>query len=229
QRSLALPLFGIAALRIIIFVTCVWVRAADERPASTRALPWSFQPMRAVTLPNVKDQSRVRSPIDAFILAELEKNKLKPAPAAEKLTLLRRAYFDLVGLPPPLEVLETFVNDNRSDAFPRLIDRLLASPHYGERWGRHWLDVARYADTGGSEADLVYAEAWRYRDYVIRSFNSDKPFDRFIREQIAGDEFWPDNPDAVIATGLYAIGPVLEESAMVSNQLEYECLTDAMD
>src|SRR5438309_1794687 len=111
QRSLALPLFGIAALRIITFVTCVWgggfgsstaVCAADEKPASTRTLPWSFQPIRMVTLPSVKDQSRVRSPIDAFILAELEKNKLKPAPAAEKLTLLRRAYFDLVGLPPPL-------------------------------------------------------------------------------------------------------------------------------
>ena len=106
---------------------------------------------------------------------------------------------------------------------------MLASPHYAERWGRHWLDVVRYADTGGFEADLLYPNAWRFRDYVIRSFDADKPFDRFIQEQIAGDELWPDDPDAVLGSTLFSVGPALSESAMTSGQLEYEWLTDAAD
>src|SRR5207244_8456167 len=102
-------------------------------------------------------------------------------------------YFDLLGLPPPVDEVEKFVNDSSSDAFARLVDKLLASPHYGERWGRHWLDVARYADSGGYETDIYFRNAWRYRDYVGKSFNDDKPYDRFVQEQIAGDEMWPDN------------------------------------
>src|SRR5262249_3328657 len=125
--------------------------------------------------------------------------------------------------------VDAFLADPSPGAFARVLDRLLASPHYGERWGRHWLDVARYADTGGFEADYLYPTAWRYRDYVIRAFNADKPFDRFVQEQVAGDELGPDDPDAVIATGLYCVGPTLGESAMVSTQLEYEWLTDAAD
>jgi hypothetical protein len=171
----------------------------------------------------------VKNPIDAFVLEGLTKHGLTPAPQAGRLTLLRRAYFDLIGLPPPPEEIERFAKDTRPDAYEQLIDRLLALPQYGERWGRHWLDVVRYADTGGFEADHLYPNAWRYRDYVIRSLNRDKPFDRFIQEQVAGDELWPEDREATAATGLYCIGPALAESAMVSNQLEYEWLTDAAD
>jgi hypothetical protein len=171
----------------------------------------------------------VKNPIDAFIRERLTKQNLAPAPSAARLTLLRRAYFDLLGLPPPPEEIDRFAGDDRPDAYERLIDRLLASPQYGERWGRHWLDVARYADTGGFEADHLYPNAWRYRDYVIRSLNADKRVDRFFQEQVAGDELWPTDADAVPATGLYCVGPALAESAMVSDQLEYEWLTDAAD
>ena len=125
------------------------------------------------------------------MLARLEQEGLQPAPAASRETLVRRATLDLLGLPPTPAEVEAFVADESPDAYEKLIDRLLASPHYGERWGRHWLDVARYADSGGFETDIFFGHAWRYRDYVIRSFNADKPFDRFIKEQIAGDELYP--------------------------------------
>jgi len=171
----------------------------------------------------------VKNPIGAFVLAKLEQNHLAPAPPASRLALLRRACFDLTGLPPTPEQVESFRKDDRPVAYAELIERLLASPQYGERWGRHWLDVVHYADSGGFEVDLFYQTAWQYRDYVIRSLNADKPFDRFIQEQVAGDELWPDDAEAITATGLYAIGPVMEESAMISNQLEYEWLTDAAD
>ncbi len=167
--------------------------------------------------------------MDAFVLARLEENKLAPAPVANRVVLLRRVHFDLTGLPPSPEEVETFSKDTRPEAYAELIERLLASPQYGERWARHWLDVVRYADTGGFEHDLSYRNAWRYRDYVIRAFNGNKPFDRFIQEQVAGDELWPDDADAVTATGLYAVGPVSQDSAMMSTQLEYEWLTDAAD
>src|SRR5206468_8620441 len=142
----------------------------------------------------------VRSPIDRFILAKLDEKGLHPAPPADKRTLLRRATFDLIGLPPAPEEIGAFLADDSPDAFARVVDRLLASPHYGEHWGRHWLDVARYADTGGYEQDFTYPNAWRYRDYVIRALNQDKPYDRFIREQIAGDELDDGDDDALIAT-----------------------------
>jgi hypothetical protein len=171
----------------------------------------------------------MRTPIDAFVRHALEKDALAPAPAAGRLALLRRVHFDLIGLPPAPEEVERFLRDERPDAYERLVDRLLASPHHGERWGRHWLDVVRYADTGGFEHDYTYPNAWHFRDYVIRSFNADKPFDRFIREQVAGDELWPDDREAVTATAMYCVGPVLGESAMIGTQLEYEWLTDAAD
>ncbi len=193
------------------------------------ALSWAFRPPRPVSPPACHESTWIRTPVDAFVLHVLEKNGLAPAPPAGRLALLRRVHFDLVGLPPPPEEVERFLRDERPDAYERLVDRLLASPHHGERWGRHWLDVVRYADTGGFEADDTYPNAWRYRDYVIRSFNADKPFDRFIREQVAGDELRPDEPEAVDATSLYCIGPVLGESAMIGGQLEYEWLTDAAD
>jgi hypothetical protein len=141
-----------------------------------------------------------RNPIDAFVLQKLEAKALAPGPDADKVTLIRRASLDLVGLPPTPDEVRAFVADQSPDAFDRLVERLLASPHYGERWGRHWLDLARYAESTGFEDDVTRPNAWRYRDYVISAFNQDKPYDRFVREQIAGDELWPADFQARIAT-----------------------------
>src|SRR5487761_1416411 len=140
---------------------------------------WAFQAMRDPAAPDDPTGWSDR-PLDRFIAQKLREQALEPAPPADRLTLLRRVYFDLIGLPPTPQEVDGFLGDQRPDAFERLIERLLASPHYGERWGRHWMDVVRYADTGGFETDLRYPSAWKYRDYVIRSLNADKPFDRFI-------------------------------------------------
>jgi hypothetical protein len=140
-------------------------------------------------VPRFNDPQSRTNPIDAFLLAKLSDKGLSFSPAADRATLIRRVTFDLIGLPPTPEEVDAFVNDKSADAYQKLVQRLLASPQYGERWGRHWLDVAGYADSeGGSPEDPLRSNAWKYRDYVIRSFNADKPFDRFIREQIAGDE-----------------------------------------
>ena len=128
------------------------------------------------------------NPIDAFVLSRSRAEGLSPAPPADKRTLARRAYFDLTGLPPTNEQLEEFLQDDQPDAWERLIDRLLASPHYGEQWARHWLDLVRYAETNSFERDGAKPNAWKYRDYVIRAFNEDKPYDQFVKEQFAGDE-----------------------------------------
>src|SRR5579871_168447 len=198
-------------------------------PAISRAEPtWPFHPIQMVQPPSDRTGSPA-NPIDRFLRAKRQEQHLESVGPADKRTLLRRATFDLIGLPPTPEELDAFLNDRSEDAFAKVVDRLLASPQYGERWGRHWLDVVRYADTGGFEADHLYPNAWKYRDYVIRSFNANKPFDRFVQEQVAGDELWPSDADAVTATALYCVGPVLAESAMISNQLEYEWLTDAVD
>ena len=139
-------------------------------------------------MPAVKNQAWVKNPIDAFVLAKLEEKNLKPNPPADRLTLLRRATIDMTGLPPTQEEIQQFLNDKSPNAWEKVVDRLLASPAYGERWARHWLDVARYADSNGFKADETRPNIWRYRDYVINAFNDDKPYDRFIKEQIAGDE-----------------------------------------
>jgi hypothetical protein len=170
---------------------------------------WAYQPVKRPPVPASREPQAsafVRTPIDAFVLAKLEAKGLKPVKPADRVALARRAYYDLWGLPPTPEQIDEFVKDASPDAWPKLIDKLLASPHYGEKWGRHWLDVVRYAETNGYERDGPKPFAWRYRDYVIRSFNDDKPYDRFIREQIAGDEMPGHNPDAVIATGYYRLG-----------------------
>jgi hypothetical protein len=163
-------------------------------PAGARDY-WAFREPVAQAVP------ASGNPVDVFIHRELQKRGLQPAPPADRLTLLRRAYMDLIGLPPTLAETEQFLNDQKPDAWERLIDRLLASPHYGERWGRHWLDVARYADSNGFEHDFDRPNAWRYRDYVIRAFNDDKPYNTFLREQIAGDEIPKVTPESLIATG----------------------------
>lgn len=171
-----------------------------------RALHWAFRPVQNVTPPPVLDQSWPRGDIDRFILAQLEQAGLKPAPAASRRVLIRRAYFDLIGLPPTPAEVDAFVNDSQDDAFARLVDQLLESPHYGERWARHWLDVARYSDgLGGSSDGTAQPHAWRYRDWVIDALNRDLPYDQFVRLQIAGDLIEPENGAA--ATGFFALGP----------------------
>lgn len=173
---------------------------------------WAYQPVRKPSVPQVKNRGFVRGPIDAFVLAGLESEGLQPAAEADRRTLIRRATFDLTGLPPTPEEVRQFVEDPSPDAYSRLIDRLLASPAYGERWGRHWLDVARYADSNGLDENTAMANAWRYRDWVIASLNADKPYDDFVREQIAGDLLPPpadrqEEYNRLIATGFLALGP----------------------
>ncbi len=174
---------------------------------------WSFQPPVRPEIPAVKNQKWIRNPIDAFILAKLEAAGMTPAPEADRLTLIRRVMLDLTGLPPTPEEVNAFLNDTRPGAYERLVDRLLASPHHGERWATYWLDVVRFAESNGYELDAERPQAWRYRDYVIRSFNADKPYDVFLTEQIAGDELAAgkdprDCADLLIATGLHRCGPV---------------------
>ncbi len=163
-------------------------------------------PYRRLTRPDVPRIPNATNPVDAFIFARLKENGLKMNGPADKVALIRRVYYDLIGLPPSPEEVDAFVSDSAPDAYERLIDRLLESPHYGERWGRHWLDLVRYAETNGYERDGPKPFAWRYRDYVIKSFNDDKPFDRFILEQLAGDEWDRNNPEAIIGTGYYRLG-----------------------
>lgn len=168
---------------------------------------WAFQPLRDSSLPAITGTAWVRNDVDRFILAKLEAAGLRPSPEADRATLLRRVTLDLAGLPPSPEEVAAFVSDPSPDAYERLVDRLLASPQYGERWGRHWLDLARYADTSGFHNDLDRPYAWKYRDYVIRSFNEDKPYARFVAEQLAGDEVDGTNDDTLIATGFCRNGP----------------------
>jgi mono/diheme cytochrome c family protein len=176
---------------------------ADNRSRITQQdrAHWAFQPVRAVEPPSVDDAGWARTEIDRFVLARLVSTGLGPSPEADRLTLLRRATFDLTGLPPSPEEISTFLSDEAPDAYERLIDRLLDSPRYGERWARHWLDLVRYAESDGYKQDAYRPHAWRYRDYVVRSFNDDKPYDRFAAEQLAGDEVAPDDLDARVATG----------------------------
>jgi hypothetical protein len=190
---------------------------------------WAFRPVKRPAPPAVQDNAWLQAPVDNFVLRGLEQANLKPAPAATRETLIRRATLDLIGLPPTPAEVEAFLADDSPDAFAKLVDRLLASPHYGERWARHWLDVARYADSGGFETDIFFGHAWRYRDYVIRALNDDKPYDDFIREQIAGEELYPGDMNARVAAGFYTIGPILQEADMVEGKLDNDLLTDAVD
>jgi hypothetical protein len=179
-------------------------------------------------VPAVKNERWVRNPIDAFILAKLEDKNLPPAREADRVTLIRRLFLDLIGLPPTPEDVDAFVKDPAPDAYEKLVERLLASPSYGERWAIHWLDLVRYAETDGFKADDPRPGAWRYRDYVIKSLNDDKPYDRFVKEQVAGDEFYPDEVDACIATGFLRHYPD-EYNAVNLEQRRQEILNDITD
>ena len=193
----------LAKLKKWIDAGAVWPESDADRTAANdkRREHWSWQSIKRVTPPSDGH------PIDAFLNAKLSVNGLKMSPEADRRTLIRRLTFDLLGLPPTPEEVEAFEKDRDPQTYDKLVDRLLESPHYGERWARHWLDIAHYADTHGFERDQRRDNAWRYRDWVIRALNSDKPYDDFLRDQIAGDVLRPDDPDAVIATGFLAAGP----------------------
>jgi hypothetical protein len=201
--------------------------ARDEFDATDRS-HWAFQRVGRPDPPPVRNPNWVRNPIDAFVLARLESLKLEPTAPADKASLLRRATLDLIGLPPTPGEVEDFLADKSPDAFRQVVDRLLNSPQYGERWARHWLDLARYAESEGFKADETRPNAWRYRDYVIQSLNNDKPYDRFLSEQIAGDELWPDDPDARIATAFNRHYPD-ESNARNLMQRRQEILNDITD
>lgn len=168
---------------------------------------WAYLPMGNPEIPQEYLSPKTDNPIDAFINRKLAEQQLKPAPTADKRTLIRRATFDLLGLPPTEAEIDAFLADDSPEAFEKVVDRLLDSPHYGEQWGRRWLDIVRYADSGGFSNDYSRPNAWRYRDYVIRAFNDDKPYDQFVIEQLAGDEIDPNNPEMLIAVGFLRMGP----------------------
>ncbi len=234
QEKLKMPPAGklkddeLAALAEWVKLGAPWpkapvVRVEADEPKSASAKPkrefttgerafWSFQPIARSSVPKVKNTAWIKSPIDAFILQKLEAQGIMPAPPADKLTLLRRTTYDLTGLPPTEQEIQAFLADDEPDAFAKVVDRLLASPRYGEKWGRNWLDVARYADSTGNDEDHRYPNAWRYRDYVIEAFNRDLPYDQFVREQVAGDLLPSSdgkevNRRGIIATGFLALGP----------------------
>jgi mono/diheme cytochrome c family protein len=180
---------------------------------------WSYRPLQAVEAPAVRDPDWCRTPIDRFILAALEEREIRPNPPADRRTLIRRLAFDLLGLPPAPDEVAAFTADNRPEAYAELVERLLDSRHYGERWGRHWLDVARYADSDGYESDADRPDAYHYRDFVIRAFNDDLSYQTFVRWQLAGDEYEPDNAQALAATGFLTASLTESPSKMEEERL----------
>lgn len=204
------------------------VPAQEVAAAPAKPLHWSFRPIEAETPPAVQDKSWPRSGIDQFILSRLEKEKITPAPQADRVTLLRRLSMDLIGLPPTPEEVDAFLADHGPDAYVRQVDRLLASPHYGERWGRHWLDLARYADSNGYSIDAPRT-IWPYRDWVINALNADMPFDKFTIEQLAGDLLPGAGQDDKIATGFHRNTQINEEGGIDKEQFRVEAVVDRVN
>ncbi|MDB6062209.1 MAG: hypothetical protein JWM78_2312 [Verrucomicrobiaceae bacterium] len=243
-----------ANLAILLGISAMTVMAADEKPApatdaAATAAPaavaddkpaskapaklaikpwWAYQPVQAQDVPTVKQKQWVRTPIDAFVLAKLEEKNLKPSPEADRAAFIRRATLDAWGIIPTPEEVKSFVADRSPQAYEKLVDRLLASPHYGERQARRWLDLARYADSTGFQNDTTRPNMYRYRDYVINSFNQDKPYDTFIKEQLAGDEIAPTDPNVIVATGFLAGYPDNYNSRDLV-QRKYQITTDNTD
>lgn len=216
------------AIRTWIDQGAVWPE--DAETTVDRLAHWAFQPLHTGNPPRVRNRPWVRNPIDAFVLARLERARMTPAPPASRRAWLRRATLDLLGLPPEPTAVRAFLRDDSPEADARLIDRLLASPAYGERWGRHWLDLVRYADSNGYEVDGDKPLAWKYRDYVVRALNADLPYNRFILEQLAGDELPDATPETVIATGFYRVGPWdAERGASVQKSEVVEELYNQLD
>jgi len=208
-------------LPALLFLCATASAQPDERPPL-------FQSPRRPAVPAVKQLDRAKNPIDHFLLARLEGAGLSFSPEADRLALLRRVSFDLVGLPPTIDQQEAFLKDRSPAAYLRVVERLLASPRYGERQAQHWLDLVRYAETDGFKEDAFRPDAFRYRDWVIRALNANLPYDRFIRQQLAGDELEPGNPEALIATGLNRLWPD-EWNAANLEQRRQEILDDTTD
>jgi mono/diheme cytochrome c family protein len=216
----------IGLLRAWIDQGASWPESADEK--ATRSAHWSFRPVARPPVPSVRNKSWVINSIDAFVLAKLEAKGIKPSPPADRATLIRRVSLDLTGLPPTPEEADAFAKDPQPGAYERLVDRLLASPHYGERWGRHWLDLARYADSNGYTIDTA-RQMWMYRDWVIRAFNEDMPFDRFTTEQLAGDLLPAPEGGRLIATGFHRNTLVNEEGGTDQEQFRIEAVVDRVN
>jgi len=221
----------------ILLCGCMAAIAADtdsNSPTNNKWTPpsaqghWAYQPVQRPSTPSVQNQKWVRSPIDALVLARMEAKGVKPSPDADRAALIRRATLDAWGMIPTPDEVKAFVADKSPDAYEKLVDRLLASPHYGERWGRRWLDLTRYADSEGYNQDETRPNAWRYRDYVIKSFNQDKPYDRFIKEQLAGDEMWPGDLETFTATNFLRNYPD-ETNARDLNLRRQEIMFDLTD
>jgi len=215
QLSLKIGLIRISLARVclVFLVAFTRITLGDQPTTAPRVQEqarnfWCFRSNTKPAVPAVRDSAWCRNSIDSFILARLEQQNLRPAPPAAKIDLVRRVYFDVTGLPPTPQEIKTFLDDAAPDAYERLVDQLLTSPHFGERAAQHWLDVVRYAESEGFEYDRHLGGAWQYRDYVIASFNDDKPFDRFVTEQIAGDEIAPGDRQCEIATIFHRLGPV---------------------
>lgn len=222
----------ISAIKAWINQGAIWPenlasRAIAQKPSQAdRKSYWSFQPVRRPQEPVVGDRSWIRNPIDSFVLARLESEGIAPSPEADKITLIRRVSFDLIGLPPTMEEVSAFLMDNQPGAYERLVNRLLDSPHYGERWARQWLDLARYADSDGFEKDLPRPYAWRWRQYVIDALNRDKPFDQFTVEQIAGDLLPNVTLDKKLATGFNRNGLKNREAGVKREEARFEEVVD---
>lgn len=229
------PRTGLFCLTLVC--SAIWIAGANGASTTdgakdpftpTQRKYWAFQPVKRSAPPPVRNTSWIATDVDRFVVGKLEAKGLKPAPPADRVTLLRRLSFDLIGLPPTPDEIDAFVADSSPNAYEKVVDRLLASPHYGERWARHWLDLARYAESEGFKSDETRPNAWRYRDYVIQSFNENKPYDRFVKEQIAGDELWPGDPQARVATAFNRHYPD-ESNARNLMQRRQEILNDITD
>jgi hypothetical protein len=219
----------VGRLRAWIDQGAKWSTNAKTAATTTKSAHWAFIPPKRPDVPQVSNRSWVRNEIDAFVLARLEAEKVAPSPEADRCTLIRRLSLDLLGLPPSLQEVDACLQDSRSDAYERLVDRLLASPHYGERWGRHWLDLARYADSDGFEKDTGRPYAWRYRNWVIGALNRDLPFDRFTIEQLAGDLLPNATLEQKIATGFHRNTLTNKEGGVDQEQYRVEQVVDRVN
>jgi hypothetical protein len=228
ERSPKMPMGGaLDADRIDALANAIdeMKAAATSAKKPNTYLDWLLHKPSAPPIPAVQDATWVKNPVDAFILSKLESKSLKPAPPASKRVVLRRVYFDLIGLPPTPAEIDAFESDAAPDAYEKIIDKLLADPRYGERWGRHWLDLARFAESDGFAIDGERPTAWRYRDYVIRSFNQDKHYDTFVKEQIAGDEMGGNRSERLVALGFLRMG-TWEADANFKTQLRQDVLNE---
>jgi mono/diheme cytochrome c family protein len=215
-----------------IAILRAWIDGGAEWPDAENGIDarnhWAFKSPVKPFLPTVSNPSWVRTPVDSFVLARLDKERMKPSAEACRITLLRRLHLDLIGLPPTIQEVDAFLADTTSNAYDNAVERLLRSPHYGERWGRHWLDAARYADSDGYEKDKS-RQVWFYRDWVINSLNRDLPYDQFVRDQIAGDLLPGATQDQIVATGFLRHSMLNEEGGVDPEQFRMDAMFDRMD